>query len=181
MQQSEIMEIDPILAAFDGVRLQPLTAQAFAPFGDVISCDGADFFPINQGHTERYHALSLLSAEGEGAQIGISIFRNVRAHQLPFSIGMLERHPFGSQSFMPLSNQVFIIIVALPKDEHRADEAQIKAFISNGKQGVTYHQGVWHHPLISLEAPSDFLVVDRIGGCVNCDVQQLATPCLIEA
>ena len=64
--------------------------------------------------------------------------------------------------------------MALAFDETRPDEQQIYAFLSNGRQGVNYHQGVWHHPLITLEAKSDFLVVDRIGGGQNCDVHPLA-------
>ncbi len=66
--------------------------------------------------------------------------------------------------------------MALPLDYSQPDEQKIYAFLSNGKQGVTYHQGVWHHPLITLEAESDFLVVDRIGGGQNCDVHPLARP-----
>lgn len=92
---------------------------------------------------------------------------------------MLERHPHGSQSFIPLQQQKFIIIVALPLDQKQPNEQQIYAFLSNGKQGVTYNQGVWHHPLITLEAESDFLVVDRIGGGQNCDVHPLGRSCWI--
>ena len=105
--------------------------------------------------------------------VGMSIFHNLCATQIPFKIDMLERHPHGSQSFIPLQQQKFIIIVALPLDQKQPNEQQIYAFLSNGKQGVTYNQGVWHHPLITLEENSDFLVVDRIGGGHNCDVHDL--------
>ncbi|MCH7307216.1 ureidoglycolate lyase [Acinetobacter sp. NIPH 1852] len=155
------------------IQIQPLTQESFSAFGDVIEKDNHDFFPINQGLTERYHALSLAQVSGENAAVGMSIFHNLCATEAPFKIDMLECHPCGSQSFIPLQQQQFIIIVALPLDQTQPDEQQIFAFLSNGKQGITYRQGVWHHPLITLEANSDFLVVDRIGGGQNCDVYHL--------
>ncbi|MCH7337192.1 ureidoglycolate lyase [Acinetobacter sp. NIPH 2699] len=158
------------------IQIQPLTQENFAPFGDVIEKSGKDFIPINQGLTERYHALSLAQVSGENVAVAMSIFHNLFATAIPFQIEMLERHPYGSQSFIPLQQQQFVIVVALPLDETQPDEQQIYAFLSNGKQGITYHQGVWHHPLITLEAESDFLVVDRIGGGQNCDVYPLSQP-----
>lgn len=156
------------------IVIQPLTQDSFAAFGDVIEKSGKDFIPINQGLTERYHALSLAQISGDHVAVGMSIFHNLFATQIPFQIEMLERHPYGSQSFIPLQQQKLIIVVALPLDQDRPDEQRIYAFMSNGQQGITYHQGVWHHPLITLEANSDFLVVDRIGGGSNCDVHHLS-------
>lgn len=155
------------------IQIQPLTQESFAPFGDVIEKEHRDFFPINNGLTERYHALSLAQVSGEDVAVGMSIFHNLAATELPFQIEMLERHPYGSQSFIPLQQQKFVIVVALPLDHTQPDEQQIFAFLSNGQQGVNYHQGVWHHSLITLEHNSDFLVVDRIGGGNNCDVYQM--------
>lgn len=158
------------------IVIQPLTQDSFAAFGEVIEKSGKDFIPINQGLTERYHALSLAQISGDHVAVGMSIFHNLFATQIPFQIEMLERHPYGSQSFIPLQQQKFIIVVALPFDQDRPDEQRIYAFMSNGQQGITYHQGIWHHPLITLEAHSDFLVVDRIGGGRNCDVYHLSQP-----
>lgn len=155
------------------IQIQPLTQESFSAFGDVIEKENHDFFSINQGLTQRYHALSVAQITGDHVTVGMSIFHNLCATQIPFKIDMLERHPYGSQSFIPLQQQKFIIIVALPLDQKQPNEQQIYAFLSNGKQGVTYHQGVWHHPLITLEAESEFLVVDRIGGGQNCDVYHL--------
>ncbi|MCY6411510.1 ureidoglycolate lyase [Acinetobacter sp. VNH17] len=155
------------------IQIQPLTQESFAPFGDIIEKENRDFFPINNGLTERYHALSLAQVSGEDVAVGMSIFHNLAATELPFHIEMLERHPYGSQSFIPLQQQKFVIVVALPLDHTQPDEQQIFAFLSNGQQGVNYHQGVWHHSLITLEHNSDFLVVDRIGGGNNCDVYQM--------
>ena len=161
------------------IQIQPLTQDTFSAFGDVIEKENHDFFSINQGLTQRYHALSVAQITGDHVAVGMSIFHNLCATQIPFKIEMLERHPHGSQSFIPLQQQKFIIIVALPLDQKQPNEQQIYAFLSNGKQGVTYHQGVWHHPLITLEAESDFLVVDRIGGGQNCDVHPLDRSCWI--
>lgn len=158
------------------IMIQPLTRENFAPFGDVIETQGRDQFPINQGLTQRFHALSLTQVSGENGAVGVSIFHHLTATTVPFQIEMLERHPLGSQSFVPLAGQKFLIIVALPLNTMQPHEQQIFAFLSNGQQGVTYHQGVWHHPLITLEAESDFLVIDRIGEGHNCDVYKFSQP-----
>lgn len=166
------------------LSLQPLTQAAFAPFGDVIEAAGEPSYLINNGHTERFHALALAqtctaSDTQDEVNVGISIFRNQQALTDPISIHLLERHPLGSQAFIPLAGQVFMIVVAKPFNENQPDENEIYAFLSNGKQGVNYHTGVWHHPLITLETPSDFLVIDRIGSGHNCDIYHLNQPMLI--
>lgn len=153
------------------IFLQPLTIENFAPFGEVISAQGHDYFHINDAHTERYHALVTTEILGD-AKAGISIFRNIKATQVPFEISMLERHPQGSQAFIPMQGHKFLIVVAPSLDEHTPDLSQLRAFISDGSQGVNYRAGTWHHPLLTLEAPSDFAVVDRIGSGKNCDVFQ---------
>ncbi|HSD70292.1 MAG TPA: ureidoglycolate lyase, partial [Woeseiaceae bacterium] len=86
---------------------------------------------------------------------------------LPYRIEMVERHPLGSQAFIPLQRFVFIVVVG-PAGESIAAE-DLRAFASNGRQGINYLRGVWHMPLIALEAGHDFLVIDRIGGGANLD------------
>ena len=151
------------------VRIQPLTAENFAPFGEVIGCTGNDFFHINDAHTERYHCLVETEVKGE-AKVGISIFRNIKTTTLPLDIHMLERHPNGSQAFIPMQGQKFLIVVAPALNDEQPDIEKIHAFISDGTQGVNYRVGTWHHPLLTLESPSDFAVIDRIGTGHNCDV-----------
>lgn len=153
------------------IQLQPLSIENFAPFGEVICIDGQDFFHINDAHTERYHALATTEIIGE-AHAGISIFRNIKQTEIPFSVSMLERHPNGSQAFIPMQGQAFLIVVAPALDDHTPDISKLCAFISDGTQGVNYRAGTWHHPLLTLEAPSNFAVVDRIGTGHNCDVYQ---------
>ena len=149
------------------IKIQPLSTENFLPYGDVIACQGNHFFQINDQQTERYHALAEVESD---AKVGLSIFKNIQATAIPFEIAMLERHPVGSQAFVPMQGQQFLIVVAPCLDHQHPDLDQIQAFISNGRQGVNYRAGTWHHPLLTLEAPSDFVVVDRIGTGANCDV-----------
>lgn len=160
------------------ILIQPLTAEAFAPFGEVIACEGNDFFHINDAHTERYHALSI--AEAQDATVGISIFRNIKKTAVPFSIQMFERHPLGSQAFIPMQGQSFLVVVAPNLNAEQPDLDRIYAFISNGQQGVNYRAGTWHHPLLTLEAPSDFTVIDRIGSGHNCDVYSFTEKVIVQ-
>ena len=160
------------------IQIQTLTHENFAPFGEVISCAGNDFFHINDAHTERYHALVQTEIVGE-ARTGISIFRNIKTTTIPFQISMLERHPIGSQAFIPMQGQRFLVVVAPSLNADEPDLSQLCAFITDGKQGVNYRAGTWHHPLLTLESPSDFAVVDRIGGGHNCDVTQFESPITI--
>ncbi len=151
------------------IQIQPLTKEFFLPFGEVIACENNNFFHINDAHTERYHALTQTEIIGE-ARTGISIFRNIKTTQIPFEISMLERHPNGSQAFIPMQGQQFLVVVAPSLNSGEPDLSQLKAFMTDGSQGVNYRVGTWHHPLLTLESPSDFAVVDRIGHGHNCDV-----------
>lgn len=146
--------------------IETLTKQAFSPFGEVIETENRDHFSINNGSTERYNQLATVELSDPNDLAIMSVFR-AQHLQYPLSINMLERHPRGSQAFMPLTEQRFLVVVAPPSDEPQANE--IKAFITNGKQGVNYAKGVWHHPILALENDSDFLVIDRKGEGHNCD------------
>ncbi|MEQ8391779.1 MAG: ureidoglycolate lyase [Thalassospira sp.] len=143
------------------LSVEHLTPDAFAPFGEVISIATArDNYKINLGTTTRFHDISRVDvADGDGAPI-ISIFRGTPRPK-PIEIKMMERHPLGSQAFMPLSAQRFLIVVAAGTDTPKPED--LRAFLSDGTQGVTYAKNVWHHPLLVLEEDSDFLIVDRSG------------------
>lgn len=152
--------------------LEPLTREAFAPFGDVISLDGARHFPINGGTTERFHDLAKIDlGEADGRTL-VNVFRG-QPRALPFEVSMMERHPHGSQAFIPLSEGRYLVVVA-PAGPF--DEQRMRAFAVHGRIGVNYARGVWHHPLIALDAVADFLVIDRGGNLPNCDEIELAEP-----
>lgn len=148
------------------LTIEPLTKDAFAPFGDVIETGGSAHFMINNGSTQRFHRLAEVDTALPDDKAIISIFR-AQALPMPLTIAMLERHPLGSQAFIPLLGNRFLIVVAPAGDTPQA--GLTRAFVSNGKQGVNYHRGVWHHPVLTLEAQDDFLVVDRSGNGNNCD------------
>lgn len=139
---------------------RPLTRHAFAPFGDVIQIEGAGHYAINNGTTERYHDLAKVDTAGEGGHPLINIFRG-QLWVPPVEIAMVERHPLGSQAFMPLGPRPYLVVVAETAGE--GSPGALHAFVAAAGQGVNYGRGVWHHPLLALEADSDFLVVDRGG------------------
>lgn len=151
---------------------EPLTASAFAPFGEVIENDGHTPLIINDGMTERFHDLARVEVQAGGGHALINLF-HARPYALPLRIRELERHPLGSQAFVPLDRQAFLVVVA-PAGDGPAS-ASVRAFITNGRQGVSYRRGVWHHSLIVLDEPSRFVVIDRGGPGDNCDLHTLAT------
>jgi len=155
----------------------PLTKTAFAPFGDVIEADPATMKLINGGTTERFHALSSAEAVGEGARVIINLFRG-QPRAFPYKIDMMERHPLGSQCFVPLNDRQFLVVVA--KDED-GQPGTPQVFLARGDQGVNYRRNVWHYPLMTLDQPSDFLVVDRDGSGNNLVEFFFDTPFIIGA
>ena len=146
--------------------VQRLTRAAFAPYGEVLDTDGAASFAINGGRAQRFHALAELDALAEKGRGVISIFRTEPV-QLPFSLGLLERHCLGSQAFMPLNGQRFLVVVAPDTGDGRPGVPV--AFLTDGQQGVSFRRGTWHHPLLALLARCDFLVVDRDGPVIDCE------------
>jgi ureidoglycolate lyase len=147
---------------------EPLTAEAFAPFGSVIEAsDAAVKLDINQGHAVRYDRLAEVDvADGGGIPI-VSLFRARPLGELVLKT--FERHPLGSQTFVPLSGRPYLVAVA-PAGPF--DPAAIRLFRAEGDQGVHYRKGVWHHFLLVLDE-SDFLVVDRAGPGDNCEEVEL--------
>ena len=148
------------------LKAEPLTADAFAPFGDVIDARTSASFPINAGRTQRHHELAKVETLGENAHTLINIFVS-QPVTLPLALPFLERHPQGSQAFMPLHQERFIIVVAPPGEHINPDE--VRAFVTDGRQGVNYRAGTWHAVQSVLEREGEFLVVDRGGNGNNCE------------
>ncbi|MER1966608.1 ureidoglycolate lyase [Castellaniella sp. GW247-6E4] len=167
------------MTATTSMRLiaEPLTREAFAPYGDVIQADdGAQHFTINEGNTERYHDLARIEPGADGRAI-VSIFRGL-PRALPFTIAMMERHPKGSQAFIPLSGRPYLVVVAPPASTPTV--ADLRAFRCEGHQGVNYAPGTWHYPLMALGEVSDFLIIDRAGPGDNCDIVSLDGNAVLE-
>lgn len=149
------------------LTIEPLTAEAFRPFGDVIDIATARHFTINEGFAERYDNLARIDVAREAGYPRLSIFR-AKPRSLPFALSLLERHPLGSQAFVPMSPQPYLVVVSEGADA--PDLASIRCFRAASGQGVNYAPGTWHHPLLAF-AVCDFVVVDRGGpeDIANCD------------
>ena len=154
------------------INAQPLTREAFAPFGDVIDIDTANHYPINGGKAERYHDLATAVATGENARVLISIVRGT-PYEFPLKLTMVERHPFGSQAFVPMVPRPFVVVVA---HDENGKPGEPHAFLTHPGQGVNYPANAWHGVLTPIGETQDFLVVDRGGGGVNLEEHFFAEP-----
>ena len=142
---------------------RPLTRENFAEFGDVIDTGGDNHYPINGGKAERYHDLATAEAQGPNARVLISIVKGT-PYDFPLTLTMVERHPFGSQAFMPLSPRPFLVVVCHDGDGRPGRAARLRHAPG---QGVNYPRNRWHGVLTPIGEPQDFLVVDRGGDGVN--------------
>jgi ureidoglycolate lyase len=157
------------------LRPEPLTDLAFAPFGEVLAATG-DFRLINAGLCQRHHDRAQLDFGPDG-RAGISIF-NAVPRALPYAFDLVERHPEGSQAFLPMHAQPFLVIVA-PDDSGRPGRPA--AFLTDGAQGINLRRGTWHGVLTPLQAPGLFAVVDRIGSTPNLEEYRYDTPFTVVA
>ena len=140
------------------IACQPLTQAAFAPYGDVLCLREAPDKMINQGLCGRHHDLARLDF-GPRGRAGISLF-DAMPRKLPYRLDMMERHPEGSQAFVPMTEHPFLVIVA--PDQQGMPGVPV-AFVTAPREGINFHRGIWHGVLTPLYAPGLFAVVDRIG------------------
>ena len=156
------------------IRTETLTMEAFAPFGDVLKAEGEADRIINQGLCGRYHDLASLDfADGRA---GISLFK-AQPRALPMRLDMVERHPDGSQAFLPMSLDPFLVIVA---EDNGGRPGRPRAFLTAAGQGINFHRGTWHGVLTPLHAPGLFAVVDRIGDGPNLEEHWFDAPYEVE-
>ena len=158
------------------IAAQPLTQAGFAPFGDVLDATGAPDRIINAGLCGRWHDRARLDF-GPGGRAGISIFLS-EPRVLPYTLDLLERHPEGSQAFLPMHGRDWLVVAA-PDDGGKPGEPL--AFLASGSQGINFHRGTWHGVLTPLSAPGLFAVVDRIGDTANLEEYRLDPPCVVTA
>ncbi|GAB5509921.1 MAG: ureidoglycolate lyase [Hyphomicrobiales bacterium] len=149
---------------------RPLSAEAFAPFGDVLNVDGEPDRLINQGLCGRYHDRAQM--DFADARAGISLFK-AQLRSLPYTLDMMERHPDGSQAFLPMDVHPFLVIVA-PDESGKPGDPQ--AFLTHTGEGVNYHRNVWHGVLTPLAGNGLFAVVDRIGNTPNLEEHWFDVP-----
>jgi ureidoglycolate lyase len=155
------------------IKAQPLSAAAFAPYGEVLECAG-ESITINQGNCQRFHDLAGLDMDG--GQVGISLF-HAKLRTLPYDLDLLERHPLGSQAFIPMSQDGFLILVA---DDDDGVPANVQAFVSAPNQGINLHKNTWHGVLTPLSGSGMFVVLDRIGDGNNLEEFPLTNTIRIE-
>ncbi|PZX12254.1 ureidoglycolate lyase [Palleronia aestuarii] len=155
------------------IAARPLEATAFAPFGDVLDISGAPDRIINQGLCGRYHDRARLDF-GDG-HAGISLF-SAETRSLPYRLDLLERHPDGSQAFVPMTLAPFLVIVAEDLGDRPGD---IHAFVTEPGQAVNFLRGTWHGVLTPLHDPGLFAVIDRIGAGGNLEEYILPEPALV--
>ena len=152
------------------IPTEPLSALAFAPYGDVLDATGTPDRMINAGLCARFHDRARIDiADGRA---GLSVFDAV-ARSLPYAFDLVERHPLGSQAFVPMTQAPFLVIVA--PDEHGTPGTP-RAFLTNGAQGINLHRGTWHGVLTPLQAPGRFAVLDRIGEGPNLEEYRYPLP-----
>ena len=155
------------------LTLEPLTREAFAPYGDVIEVSGEPDKLINQGMCGRFHDLAKLDF-GSG-RAGISLF-DAQARHFPYSLDMMERHPEGSQAFIPLSGVPMIISVA---KDNSGKPGQPRAFLSEPHQSINIHRNTWHGVLAPVERAGQYIVIDRIGDTPNLEEYYFQDPYIV--
>ena len=157
------------------IKAIPLTSTAFAPFGDVMDCTGNADQLINQGFCNRFHDRAALNFES-GGRAGISLF-HAKPRQIPYTLDLMERHPLGSQAFIPMHQNPFLVIVAADQD---GVPSMPNAFITTAGQAINIHQNVWHGVLTPLSDPGLFAVVDRIGDGTNLQEYSFGEPYVVD-
>ncbi|WP_328795425.1 ureidoglycolate lyase [Jannaschia marina] len=155
------------------IRAAPLTAEAFAPYGTVIAAGAGEARSINAGLCTRWHDQCRPDVDAEGA-VSLSVFE-AEPRVLPYSFDLIERHPDGSQAFLPLTAHPFLVIVA------DGPGAEPRAFLTAPHEGVQFHRGTWHGVLTPLHAPGLFAVVDRVGPGLNLEEHRYDAPFTVEA
>ncbi len=140
------------------IMIEPLSPPAFRPFGDVIEMEGGSPIAINQGFAQRFNDLAFVDVAQEGGSPNVSLFLG-QPRPKPIAIKLMERHPLGSQAFIPLQDQPWLVLVC----GNVMEPLSYRAFLATGRQGVNYARNVWHHPLLVRDPDSRFLIIDRKG------------------
>ena len=156
------------------IKAEPLTAAALAPYGDLMEASGTPEKMINQGKCGRYHDRA--SLDFSDGRAGISIFKGEK-ETLPLVLELVERHPMGSQAFVPMSADSFLVVVAA---DDSGTPKNPRAFLTAPGQAINFHRGTWHGVLAPLSEPGIFAVIDRIGGGANLEEHWFDQPYIIE-
>ena len=151
------------------IKPKVINKENFKKFGDMITTDDIKPLEINDGYAKRYDGIAKLDAKKDNGESIISIFSALK-RSFPMKIDMMEKHPLGSQAFIPMKETTFLAFVA--PEGVKPDLDKVEAFIIPKGVGVNYNAGIWHFPLISTE-DMNFLVVDRKGSGENLIIESL--------
>lgn len=153
---------------------RPLAAGAFAQFGDVLSFDLAKALLVNDGNAFRSDLPARLASSA--GELRLALYR-VEAQRLPLAIAVMEHHPNSSQAFMPLAAERFLVVVAPTAADGSPDVLRCEAFVGQRGQGFNYYPGVWHAPIVALDAGGDFLMlIWEQGVAADCRIERLSHP-----
>lgn len=162
------------------IKAHPISAEAFAPFGQVLSGASGRQIPVNENRAVRIDTEAALIHETAAARPTLAIYR-ISASHWPVPVVMLERHRLSSQLFLPMSGRSFLIVVAASAADGEPDLATLCAFTGASGQGILYAPGVWHLPLVSIEEPGEFgMLMWETNSPADCDTHALAHPVSIE-
>jgi ureidoglycolate lyase len=144
------VEADAILTAV------AITAEAYSPYGDLLSADRMDIAPreANQGTATRKNGQIAIAHDRLSARANFASFRCAPRTEWPMPLLLLEKHPHSTQTFIPMSGSRYVVVVALGRDA--PDLATLRAFVVSGATAVSYKPGIWHHPMIALDRQTDF-------------------------
>ncbi len=142
----------------DRLTPKPLTRAGFNPYGDVIDTDGVTPKWVNQGFAQRFNDLCKVDVAAGGGSVNVSLFA-ANPRPKPVAIKLMERHPLGSQAFVPMQNQAWLVLVC----DDPMEFSSYHLFAATGRQGVNYSRNTWHHPLLVFDAASHFIIIDRKG------------------
>ena len=151
------------------INPKPITKENFSKFGDMITTANIKPIEINEGYAKRFDGLANLNTSRENGETTICIFSALK-RSFPMKIDMMEKHPLGSQAFIPMKQTTFLVLVA--PEGNKPDLNKIEAFIIPPEIGVNYNPGTWHFPLIATE-DMNFLVVDRKGSGDNLIIENI--------
>ena len=151
------------------INPKPITKENFSKFGDMITTANIKPIEINDGYAKRFDGIANLNTSQDNGETIISIFSALK-RTFPMKIDMMEKHPLGSQAFIPMKQTTFLVLVA--PESNKPDLNKIEAFIVPQEIGVNYNPGTWHFPLIATE-DMNFLVVDRKGSGDNLVIKNI--------
>jgi ureidoglycolate lyase len=151
------------------INPKPITKENFSKFGDMITTANIKPIEINEGYAKRFDGIANLNTSKDNGETTICIFSALK-RSFPMKVDMMEKHPLGSQAFIPMKQTTFLVLVA--PEGNKPDLNKIEAFIIPQDIGVNYNPGTWHFPLIATE-DMNFLVVDRKGSGDNLVIEKL--------